>query len=69
MNEARKVLFDDGTISALYRAGFISKKPFLYRDIFLWVDAQLKIRGISKNRAVLEAEVKFTWEELLFGML
>jgi len=52
-------LFDDGTFSALYKAGFITDKVFTYREIFLWVDAQIKTRGISKNKAVLEAEIKF----------
>lgn len=52
-------LFDDGIMSALYKAGFIGTKPFLYRDIYLWVDLQVKVRGISKTQAVLEAEVKF----------
>lgn len=52
-------LFDDGTMSALYMAGFIGPKPFLYRDIYLWVDLQIKVRGINKTQAVLEAEIKF----------
>lgn len=52
-------LFDDGTFTKLYKAGFISDKVFLYREIYLWVDAQMTSRGISKNKAVLEAEIKF----------
>lgn len=56
-------LFDDGTMTALFRAGFIGTKPFLYRDIYLWVDAQVKTRNISKNKAVLEAEIKFNKTE------
>ena len=56
-------LFDDGIFSALYKAGFITTKVFIYREIFLWVQAQVKTRGITKNQAVLEAEVKFMKDE------
>lgn len=52
-------LFDNGTLSELYKGGFISEKIFEYRDIYLWVDAQIRSRGISKVVAVNEAEVKF----------
>ena len=56
-------LFDDGVFSAMYKAGFITTKVFTYREIYLWVQAQMKIRGISKNQAVLEAETKFDKDE------
>ena len=56
-------LFDDGIFSAMYKAGFITAKIFVYREIYLWVQAQVKIRGISKNQAVLEAELKFNKDE------
>ena len=56
-------LFDDGVFSALYKAGFITAKIFTYREIYLWVEAQMKTRGISKNQAVLEAEAKFNKDE------
>jgi len=56
-------LFDDGVFSALYKAGFITAKLFTYREIYLWVQAQTKTRGISKNQAVLEAEIKFGKDE------
>lgn len=56
-------LFDDGIMSALYKAGFIGVKAFLYRDIYLWVDTQVKVRKITKTQAVLEAEVKFDRSE------
>ena len=56
-------LFDDGVFSALYKAGFITTKVFTYREIYLWVQAQIKTRGISKRQAVLEAEVKFQKDE------
>lgn len=52
-------LFDNGTFTAMYKAGFISQKIFEYREIYLWVDAQVKTRGITKNKAVYEAEDKF----------
>jgi hypothetical protein len=56
-------LFDDGIFSALYRSGFITSKVFVYRDIYNWVHEQMQLRGISKNQAVLEAEVKFEKDE------
>ena len=56
-------LFDDGVFSALYKAGFITAKIFTYREIYLWVQAQIKARGISKNHAVLEAAIKFAKDE------
>jgi hypothetical protein len=57
-------LFDDGSFSAMYKAGFITNRVFIYREIYLWVDAQIKTRGITKNQAVLEAEVKFKLSEV-----
>ncbi|GAA3994609.1 hypothetical protein [Mucilaginibacter dorajii] len=52
-------LFDNGVFSAMYKAGFITDKIFTYREIYLWITAQIQIRGITKNQAVLEAELKF----------
>jgi hypothetical protein len=56
-------LFDDGIFSAMYKAGFITAKIFTYREIYLWVLAQVKTRGLTKNQAVLEAEIKFMKDE------
>lgn len=56
-------LFDEGIFSAMYKAGFITTKVFVYREIYLWVNAQQQTRGISKNQAVLEAEIKFNKDE------
>ncbi len=56
-------LFDDGIFSELFKAGFITTKVFTYREIYLWVQAQIKTRHITKNQAVLEAEVKFEKDE------
>ncbi|MCJ8208663.1 hypothetical protein MUY27_03020 [Mucilaginibacter sp. RS28] len=56
-------LFDDGVFSELYKAGFITEKVFTYREIYLWVHAQMQTRGLTKNKAVLEAEVKFNKDE------
>lgn len=56
-------LFDDGIFSSLYKSGFITTKVFVYREIYLWVQAQIIARGITKNQAVLEAEVKFMKDE------
>ena len=56
-------LFDDGIFSALYRSGFLTTKIFVYREIYNWVHEQIQVRGISKNQAVLEAEIKFEKDE------
>lgn len=56
-------LFDDGIFSEMYKAGFITSKIFSYREIYLWVQAQMQIKGISKNQAVLEAGGKFNKDE------
>jgi hypothetical protein len=56
-------LFDDGVFSAMYKAGFITAKVFIYREIYLWIEAQRKTRGLNKRQAVLEAEVKFMKDE------
>jgi hypothetical protein len=56
-------LFNDGIFSEMYKAGFITDKIFIYREIYLWVQAQMKSRGISKHRAVLEAGGKFNRDE------
>ncbi|WP_259071187.1 hypothetical protein HDF24_24030 [Mucilaginibacter sp. X4EP1] len=56
-------LFNDGIFSAMYKAGFITDKIFLYREVYLWINAQMLTRGISKNQAVLEAEIKFNRDE------
>ncbi len=52
-------LFDDGIFAEMYKAGFLSDKIFIYREIYLWIAAQLKTRNINKYQAVLEAESKF----------
>jgi hypothetical protein len=52
-------LFDDGILTALYKAGLISDKIFTYRNIYLFVDARMKTTGISQEKAALEAQVKF----------
>jgi len=56
-------LFNQGMLTEMYRSGFITAKIFVYREIYLWVHAQVQSRGISKNQAVLEAEVKFEKDE------
>jgi hypothetical protein len=56
-------LFNQGIFTELYKAGFITAKVFTYREIYLWVQAQMQTRGINKNQAVLEAEVKFNKDE------
>jgi hypothetical protein len=56
-------LFNNGTLTELYKAGFLTDKVFLYREIYLWINAQMHVRGITKNRAVLEAEAYFNRDE------
>ena len=56
-------LFDQGVFADLYQAGFITEKLFTYREIYLWVQAQIQTRGLLKNQAVLEAEAKFGKDE------
>ncbi|MDR3693376.1 hypothetical protein [Mucilaginibacter sp.] len=56
-------LFDDGVFSAMYKAGFITTKVFIYREIYLWTAAQLQTRNLTKSQAVLEAGLKFMKDE------
>jgi hypothetical protein len=56
-------LFNDGIFSDLYKAGFITSKIFIYREIYLWVNAQIQTRKLTKRQAVLEAEIKFMKDE------
>jgi len=56
-------LFDGGLFLDMYKAGFINYKVFLYREIYLWVEAQQKSRGISRRQAALEASCKFDKDE------
>ncbi len=61
--ETVNALFNNGTFSEMYRSGFITNKIFVYREIYLWVTTQINSRALSKNKAVLEAEVKFGKDE------
>ena len=56
-------LFEEGTFTQMYKAGFITYKVFLYREIYLWVQAQIKTRQITKTHAVTEAQGKFNKDE------
>jgi hypothetical protein len=56
-------LFNEGIFSEMYKAGFITDKIFIYREMYLWVHAQMKTRRISKHQAVLEAGGKFERDE------
>lgn len=58
--QTANALFNGGIFSAMYKAGFITYKVFLYREIYLWVQAQIQTRGITKSQAVTEAQGKFT---------
>ncbi|MDT3405103.1 hypothetical protein [Mucilaginibacter terrae] len=56
-------LFNSGALSEMFKAGFISSKIFTYREIYLWVEAQMQTQGISKNKAVFEAQGHFKKDE------
>lgn len=57
------ILFNNGTMSELYKAGFIGTKPFLYRDIYLWVNMKMKVNGVCKTNAVMMATEYFSKSE------
>lgn len=57
--QTANALFNNGTLMEMYKAGFIADKVFIYREIFLWVHAQIQTRNLNKYQAVLEAEIKF----------
>lgn len=59
IDKVRSVLYDDEIMQGLFKAGFISATAFLYRDIYLWVSTQMKVRSISKHKAMIEATDKF----------
>lgn len=59
MLQLLNTLFETGVYDQLYKAGLVSAKLSSYRDIYLYVDAQIKTRGIGKEQAALEAEVIF----------
>ena len=52
-------LFDDGTFTAMYKAGWISEKVFIDREIYLYVDMLMRTRNISKYKAAQIAADKF----------
>lgn len=47
-----------GKLRQLIKAGFFPCKMFLHRDIYFYVDAQIK-SGVSKTEAVEMAQVQF----------
>ncbi len=61
--QTANLLFDNGTLADLYKAGFLSDKIFVYREIYLWINAQIHARGITKSRAVFEAQAFFDRDE------
>jgi hypothetical protein len=52
-------LFENGTFSELYKAGFVSVKIFLYREIYLWVQKEATIKNITQYEAAKLAEAHF----------
>lgn len=64
MDEKLKLLlFNNGVMSEMYKAGLIGTKPFFYRDVYLWVDMQMKVKGVCKTAAVTMASEKFDCNE------
>lgn len=64
MDEKLKLLlFNNGVMSEMYKAGLIGTKPFLYRDIYLHVDMLMKVRGVCKTAAVQAASERFDCHE------
>jgi hypothetical protein len=61
--QTANLLFSNGTLSEMYKAGFINEKFFTYREIYLWVHAQIQTRSITKSKAVIEAQGKFEKDE------
>lgn len=59
MLQILNTLFETGVFDQLYKAGLISSKLSTYRDIYLYVDAQMKTRGLCKEQAVVAASVQF----------
>lgn len=57
------VLFENGTLGLMYQKGVIRQSLFLYREIYLWVHNQVDTQGLTKNKAVLEAQFKFGKDE------
>jgi len=57
--KVKAVLYDDDVMQGLFKAGFITSKVFLHRDIFLWVSAQIKVRNIDRLQIIKEAAAKF----------
>ncbi len=54
-----KELIENGTLTDMYKDGYVSDKIFTHFNIYSWVRAQVQTRGISQNKAVGEAEVRF----------
>jgi hypothetical protein len=52
------MLDEQGLLKPLVKAGLISTKVLLHRDIYYSVDAQMR-SGVSKAGAVMNAEEKF----------
>ena len=57
--QLQNFVFDDLFFVNAYKRGWITHKFFSQREIYMWVDAQVKLRKITRYKAALEAEVKF----------
>lgn len=55
MQELLNELFKTGLYVKLLKVGLVSPKIATYRDYFLYVDAQIRTRGIAKTKAFKEA--------------
>lgn len=52
-------MFEDGTWNKLFKSGLLPLKAFTYREIYLFVDIQMRVHFKGKEKAVQEAEDKF----------
>lgn len=63
MIEQLNQIFESGLYLQLHKAGLMPSKISNYRDYYLYVDAQIKTRGLSKRKAILEASVIYGIDE------
>ncbi len=52
-------LKNNGTLKHMVRNGLMSPKVFMYLEIYMYIDARVKVTGKSVNSLVLDAEMAF----------
>ena len=63
MIEQLNALFESGLYAKMLKAGLMPVKISTYRDYYLYVDAQVKTRKVSKTQAVKETAAFYNTEE------